>query len=71
MENIAISNLTMMDVAGYPVYITTGSRNRGPEPIGPSVMKDILITNIVAEMDDSMSGIQITGMPDVTGVNQI
>ena len=30
MENITINNLTMMDVAYYPIYITTGRRNRGP-----------------------------------------
>ena len=28
MENITINNLTMMDVAAYPIYITTGNRNR-------------------------------------------
>ena len=31
MENITINNITMMDVAGYPIYITTGKRNRGPD----------------------------------------
>jgi polygalacturonase len=63
MENIVISNLSMMDVSSYPIYLTTGSRNRGPATTSPSMMKNILITNVVANVDDSMSGIQITGIP--------
>jgi hypothetical protein len=64
MENIVISNLSMMDVDQYPIYLTTGSRNRGPAMTSPSMMKNILITNVVANVNNSMSGIQITGTPE-------
>ena len=30
MENIVASNLSMVHVHHYPIYITTGCRNRGP-----------------------------------------
>lgn len=63
MENIVISNLTMMDVDDYPIYITTGKRNRGPNVTVPSQARNILITNVIATGIDSMSGIQITGLP--------
>jgi polygalacturonase len=63
MENIVISNLVMMDGDDYAIYLTTGRRNRGPGAIAPSVMKNILITNVVATVDDLMSGIQIMGLP--------
>jgi polygalacturonase len=63
MENIVISNLSMTDVSNYPIYITTGSRNRGSTGTSPSVMKNILISNVIANVDDPMSGIQITGIP--------
>jgi len=63
MENITINNLTMMDVAAYPIYITTGSRNRGPNVTTPSRARNIFISNIIATGIDPMSGIQITGIP--------
>ncbi len=63
MENITINNLTMMDVIAYPIYITTGSRNRGPDATTPSRIRNIFISNVIATGIDPMSGIQITGMP--------
>ena len=63
MENITINNLTMMDVVAYPIYITTGSRNRGPNVTTPSRARNIFISNVVATGIDPMSGIQITGIP--------
>ena len=64
MENITINNIAMMDVAGYPIQITTGKRNRGPEVKGPSRMRNILISNLIATGIEPMSGIQITGIPE-------
>jgi polygalacturonase len=64
MENITINNLTMMDVAGYPIYITTGNRNRGPNVNTASRMKNIFISNVIATGIEPMSGIQITGLPE-------
>lgn len=64
MENITINNLTMMDVAAYPIYITTGKRNRGPNVSAPSRARNILISNVIATGIDPMSGIQITGLPE-------
>ncbi len=65
LENFAISNLTMMDIAGYPIYITTGQRNRGPNVTSPSVMRNITISHVIATGVDATSGIQITGLPDM------
>jgi hypothetical protein len=64
MENITINNITMMDVAAYPIYITTGKRHRGPNVPVPSRAKNILISNVIATGCEPMSGIQITGLPD-------
>ena len=63
LENITINNITMMEVAQYPIYITTGSRNRGPGVTKPGKLKNILISNVIATGIDPMSGIQITGVP--------
>lgn len=65
MENIAVSNITMNHVHHYPIYITTGCRNRGPKEVtSPSYGGDIMISNIIADDADSLAGIIITGMKE-------
>jgi polygalacturonase len=64
LENITINNISMMDVVTYPIYITTGQRNRTPGLTTVSRMKNVLISNVVATGVDHSSGIQITGLPD-------
>lgn len=63
MENISINNISMMDVVGYPIYLTTGERNRGPDVTGTSRMRNIFISNVIATGIDPMSGIQLDGLP--------
>lgn len=63
MENITVSNITMNHVHHYPIYITTGCRNRGPkERTTASTGRDIMISNMVANDVDSLAGIIVTGM---------
>ena len=63
MENITVSNISMSHVHHYPIYITTGCRNRGPKEVTqPSSARDIYINNVVADDCDSLAGIIITGM---------
>ena len=64
MENITINNITMMDVAAYPIYITTGKRNRTPNLTTTSRARNIFISNVIATGIEPMSGIQITGLPE-------
>jgi hypothetical protein len=63
MENITVNNITMMDVAVYPIYITLGDRNRGPNVTVPSRGRNIFISNVIATGIEMKSGIQITGTP--------
>lgn len=63
MENITVSNISMSHVHHYPIYITTGCRNRGPkERTEVSSARDIYINNVVADDCDSLAGIIVTGM---------
>ena len=64
MDNITINNLTMMDVRDYAIYITTGKRNRTPNLTTNSRARNILISNVIADGVDKMSGIQINGLPE-------
>jgi hypothetical protein len=54
----------MMDVSDYAIYLTTGKRNRTPGLTTPSRMKNILISNVIADRVGKMSGIQIMGLPE-------
>lgn len=66
MENVVVSNITMSHVHHYPIYITTGCRNRGPkERTTVSSAADIQISNVVADDVDSLAGIIVTGMRDI------
>lgn len=63
MENIVVSNITMSHVHHYPIYITTGCRNRGPKEVTRrSSARDIQISNVVADDCDSLCAIIVTGM---------
>ena len=63
MEDISVTNLTMVDVARYAIYITTGTRNRGGDVRHPSRCRNILISNVIADNVDEENGIQVTGIP--------
>ncbi len=62
-ENISISNITMMEVDDYPIYITLGRRNRGPDSLTMGTVRNIFISNVIATGIDTMSGVHITGLP--------
>lgn len=63
MENIVVDNISMSHVHHYPIYITTGCRNRGPkERAEVSSARDIYINNVIADDCDSLAGIIATGM---------
>ena len=65
MENIVVSNITMSHVHHYPIYITTGCRNRGPQEVAqPSCARNIQISNVIADDCDSLCSIIVTGMKE-------
>ncbi len=64
MEDIAVNNLTMIDLRDYAIYVTTGKRNRTPDLKTNSRGRNILISNVIADGVSKMSGIQIMGLPE-------
>jgi len=64
LENITVNNLSMMNVGDYAIYLTTGKRNRTPNLTTNSRMRNILISNVIADGVGKMSGIQIMGLPE-------
>jgi polygalacturonase len=64
LENFTITNLSMDHVVQYPIFIRLGDRHRGSPPDSDPVMKNILISNVIATDVAHLSGIQITGLAD-------
>lgn len=63
MEDIYVNNVTINHTHHYPIYITTGCRNRGPkERTDISSGRNITIKNVTCLNADSIAGIIITGM---------
>jgi hypothetical protein len=48
LENFTISNLSMNHVVDYPIFIRLGDRHRGSPPASESVLKNVLITDVIA-----------------------
>jgi len=46
----------MMDVTDDAIYLTTGKRNRTPDNHTPSRTRNILISNVIADLDGKMNG---------------
>lgn len=66
LENILVTNLSMSHTNHYPIFITTGRRNRGPQEFThPSSARDIRISHVVVDDADSFAGIIVTGMEGV------
>jgi len=70
LENIAINNITMMDVADYPIFIRLGRRNRGPAGTKVGTVRNVSISNVIATGIDAKAGVEILGLPgyDIEGV---
>jgi len=63
MEDIAISNITMRDVANAPIFIRIGARLRAPGVTSPGTARRITISGIVASNVSPDHGILIAGLP--------
>ncbi len=63
LENINVSNLTMMDVVQYAIFIRLGARNRGPEGTTTGTLRNVFISNVLASGIDPMAGVEIMGVP--------
>jgi len=63
IEDIAISNLTMRDVANSPIFLRLGSRLRAPEGTAIGTLRRVSISNVVVYDADPRFGSIITGIP--------
>jgi polygalacturonase len=64
LEDIAITNITMRDVANAPIFIRLGARLRAPGATTPGAVRRIRVDGIVAHNVSADHGILIAGLPD-------
>ena len=64
LEDIAISNITMRDIANAPIFLRLGSRLRGPAGTPEGVLRRISLSNFVVYNADSRYACLLSGIPN-------
>jgi len=63
LEDVAISNITMRDIFGPPIFLRLGSRMRGPEGVPVGTLRRVTISNVVCSNATSPASSIISGIP--------
>ena len=71
MENIAVTDIRMKDINNAPFYIRAGNRNRGPEGLPASTVKNVRISNVTVEDADSPYYKEIADLMENFDVNAL
>jgi polygalacturonase len=64
IEDVSISNITMRETAGAPIFLRLGSRMRGPTGVPVGAIRRVNISNIVSSEASSQICSMITGIPN-------
>ncbi len=64
IEDVSISNLTMRDTVGSPIFLRLGSRMRGPKGVPVGAIRRVNISDIVSASESSQICSMITGIPN-------
>ncbi len=63
IEDVSISNITMRDTVGSPIFLRLGSRMRGPAGVPVGAIRRVSISNIVSWNSSSQLCSMIAGIP--------
>ena len=63
IEDVTISNITMRDVVGPPIFFRLGSRMRGPAGVPVGAIRRVNLSNIVSSSDTGEICSMVTGVP--------
>jgi len=64
LEDVAITNITMREIASAPIFMRLGSRMRGPSGVPIGELRRVRISNVVCSNSVSRFGSIISGIPD-------
>jgi polygalacturonase len=63
IEDVSISNITMRETVGAPIFLRLGSRMRGPVGVPVGAIRRVNISNILSSNGSSKICSMITGIP--------
>jgi polygalacturonase len=63
LEDVTITNITMRDIEGAPIFLRLGSRMRGPEGVPVGALRRVIISNVVCSNAGSRLSSIISGIP--------
>jgi polygalacturonase len=63
LEDVSITNITMRDLFGPPIFLRLGARMRGPANVAVGALRRVLISNVVCSNAESAFCSSITGIP--------
>lgn len=63
LEDIAITNITMREMTGAPLFLRLGARMRGPKDAKAGTLRRVLISNIVSYNAGSLQPAILSGIP--------
>jgi len=64
IEDVSISNITMRETVGAPIFLRLGSRMRGPAGVPVGAIRRVNISNIVSSNASSQICSMISGIPN-------
>jgi len=63
LEDVTISNITMRDLQGAPIFMRLGARMRGPAGVPVGALRRVMISNLVCSNAGSTVSSIISGIP--------
>jgi polygalacturonase len=63
IEDVSVTNITMRDVVGAPIFLRLGARMRGPAGAAVGVMRRVILSNISCSCAGSRIGSILAGIP--------
>jgi polygalacturonase len=63
LEDVSITNVTMRDLFGPPIFMRLGARMRGPANVPVGALRRVFISNVVCSNGESPICSSITGIP--------
>ena len=63
LEDVTISNITMREVEGSPLFLRLGARMRGPEGVEVGKLRRVTVSNLIAYDVDPRYPVMIMGIP--------
>jgi polygalacturonase len=63
LEDLTVTNISMRDIVGAPIFMRLGARMRGPDNTPVGTLRRVIISNLVCSNCESGLGSIISGIP--------